>query len=161
MCWLRRSATLAPRLPVSLTHELTPAAILNDQLYIAALARRFGGVDVDALRRRNLERTLYTPADRAEARKFAPGVEYVGIYAGKPGGDPVLEVDFSNGRLSARLGGSQEWTPLIVTAGPMRYELVTPSATIVLDFEVVGRSVDRVTLDPGGAAPKRVLVRIS
>ena len=143
----------------SRTYEKTPATILDDADYIAELSRRFGPVDVDSLRRRNLIRELFTPADRAEARKFAPGVECVGRYARQSGGAPAVDVDFHAGTLSARLGGSGPWTPLTANGGPMHYLLETPAGRLTLDFEVVAGSVGRLTLDAGGTTVKLMLVR--
>jgi hypothetical protein len=143
----------------SMTYEKTPATILDDQPYIAELSRRFGPVDVESLRRRNLDRQLFTPADRAEARQFAPGAECVGTYGRQPTDAPAIEIDFRSGRLSARLGGSSSWTPLTVTASPTRYQLQAPAGSMILDFESVAGSVDRLTLDAGGGSPKVELVR--
>ena len=105
----------------SLTYEQTPETIVNDQKYIAELSRRFGAVNVEALRRRNLERGLFTAADRAEARQFAPGAEWVGSYTDERSGTPVIEIDFRNGALSARFADSKTWIPLSANGGPTRY----------------------------------------
>ena len=145
----------------SLTYERTPDAILNDQTYIDELSRRFGPVNVEALRRRNLERQLFTTADRAEARQFAPGAECVGTYAGEPGGALVIEIDFRNGALSARFADSNTWTPLVANSGSMRYRLTSPAGNVNLEFEDVAGSMDRLTLDSGDRAPRRALVRSS
>jgi len=142
----------------SLTYERTPDTILNDTAYIAELSRRFGAVDVEALRRRNLNRELYTPADRAEARQFAPGAECVGTYVKKPGDASEVEVDFKNGVLSARFATTMTWVPLSAVGGPLRYQLDTPAGPTVLEFEAVGGAVERLTLN-APASSKVVLVR--
>ena len=142
----------------SLTYERTPETILSDRPYVAELSRRFGQVDVDGLRRRNLERALFTPADRAEARQFAPGAECVGSYANQPGEAPVIEIDFRNGRLSARLGDSKTWTAL-TSSSATKYSLTTPAGIVNLEFASVLGTVNRLTLDSGGSAPARTLVR--
>jgi hypothetical protein len=143
----------------SLTYERTPEAVLNDRQYITELSARFGAIDVDALRRRNQERALFTPADRAEARQFAPGAERVGRYVAQPGEGPVIEIDFRRGVLSARLGHSTTWTPLTANEGGTSYSLPTAAGTLRLDFESVAGAEDRLILDAGGSASKRTLVR--
>lgn len=145
----------------SLTYERTPEAILNDTSYIAELSQRFGTINVDALRRRNQERALFTPADRAEARQFAAGAECVGTYAATPEGVAVIEIDFRRGVLSARLGTSTTWTPLTASGSGMSYRLPTSPGTIQLDFAKTGDSVDRLILDPGESASRSTLVRSS
>jgi hypothetical protein len=145
----------------SLTYEQTPETILSDRTYIDELSRRFGPVNVESSRRRNLERGRFTTDDRAEARRFAPGAEYVGTYAVERSGAPVIEVDFRNGALSARFADSQTWMPLIANGGSMRYRLTTPGGNVNLEFEGVADSVDRLTLDPGDPAQRRTLVRSS
>jgi hypothetical protein len=144
----------------SLTYERTPESILSDQSYIAELAGRFGSVDVEALRRRNVERVLFTPADRAEARQFAPGAEYVGTYAAKPDDGPLIEVDFRRGVLAARLGTSTTWTPLTRIGGEASFELAAPDGTTRLDFEGTAGSIDRVIFDAGREVTRRILVRM-
>ena len=142
----------------SMTYERTPDAILNDASYIAELSRRFGVVDVEALRRRNLNRELFTPADRAEARQFAPGAECVGTYARKSGDAPEVEVDFRNGGLAARFGASKIWSPLAAN-GPSRYQTDSTTGPTVLEFDDAGGSVQRLTMTVGGST-KRQLVRV-
>jgi hypothetical protein len=126
------------------------------------VSRRFGAVSVDALRRRNQNRSLYLAADIAEAHQFAPGAECVGTYAVRPGVPPVIDIDFHCGVLSARLGASTTWTPL-AARGSLNYELTTPpgmpSGMTTLRFEGAAGTVDQLTLDAGGASSE-VLVRI-
>jgi len=95
----------------SLTYEPTPDTILDDPAYLDELSRRFGPVNVEALRRRNLERQLFTTADRTEARQFAPGAACVGTYAADRRGAPVIEIDFRNGALSAPLSAVASHSP--------------------------------------------------
>jgi hypothetical protein len=118
-------------------------------------------VNVDSLRRRNLDRVLFTPVDRAEARQFAPGAECVGVYAGERGGAPVIEIDFRNGALSARFADSKIWTPLVSNGAPLRFRLTTSGRSVSLEFEAVAGSVDRLTLDADDSGPRRTLVRSS
>jgi hypothetical protein len=72
----------------SLAYERTRETILSDQGYRSELSGRVGSIDVDALRRRNQDRALFT--DRTEARQFAPGAEMVGTYVTKPGDEPTI-----------------------------------------------------------------------
>jgi hypothetical protein len=142
----------------SLVHEKTPAAILDDAPYMAELSRRFG-LDVDSLRRRNDVAPLFTAADRAEARQFAPGAEFVGTYGDAPGGLPVVEVDFRGGWLSARLPASASWVALIKDATASRYRADVPGGQVFLTFETANGTVTEALLDSGAAAPKLKLPR--
>jgi hypothetical protein len=144
----------------SLTYERTPETILNDQSYISELSGRFGAIDVEALGRRNQERALFTAADRAEARQFAPGAECVGRYAANPGDAPVIEIDFRRGVLSARLGTSTAWTPLEANGGRTSYKLPTSDGTVRLEFESIDGVVARLVLDAGGSASRSTLLRL-
>jgi hypothetical protein len=130
----------------SLTYERTPDTILDDHAYLADVSGRLGAIDVDAMRRRNQDRALFTSADRAEARQFAPGAECVGTYMKQGGDTPMLDVDFRGGILSARWAGSKEWTMLKAAGGRTKYQLVTPDGTLTLDFEVAASSAERVTV---------------
>jgi hypothetical protein len=145
----------------SLTYERTPDSILNDDAYLADVSRRLGAVDVTTLRKRNLDRALVTAADRAEARQFAPGAECVGLFTSAAGGQETIEIEFKAGTLAARMATSAAWTALASNGGPMSYRLTTETGTMQLDFERVGDSVDRLTLDRAGAGPKRLFVRSS
>jgi hypothetical protein len=143
----------------SLTYEPTPDSILSDDVYLADVSRRLGPVDVAGLRRRNLERALVTDADRAEARQFAPGAECVGVFTSVNGGPDAIAIEFKAGALAARVGASAAWTALTPNGKPMSYRLTTETGTIQLDFEDIGGSVNRLTIDRGGSELKRVFVR--
>ena len=61
--------------------------------------------------------------------------------------------------MSARLNAASVWTELTSGAGPLRYQLDSPTGRVSLDFEDVAGSVDRLTMDAGGSAPIN-LVRV-
>jgi hypothetical protein len=143
----------------SLTYEKTPSAILDDEAYMAQVSRRFA-IDVDVLRRRNDNTALFTAADRQEARQFAPGAEFVGAYSRAPGGEPVAEVDFRGGKLSARLPPAPGWVTLASAGTPTRYRVDISAQDVFVEFEVVNGTVTGVVLDPGSAQPRLKLQRL-
>ena len=138
----------------SLTYEPTPDAILNDDAYMAVLTTRFS-INPAALRTRNLERALFTAADRAEARQFAPGADCVGTYAKDANRPPAVVIDFKRGVLAARVGSSTTWTPLTAGDRPLSYR----AGGTTFEFESVAGTVRRLTLDPGESTGKTILVR--
>jgi hypothetical protein len=143
----------------SLTYEKTPTAILDSQSYAAELSRRFH-LDVDVLRKRNEDPHLYTLEDRAEARRFAPGVELVGEYAKSPDGAPLVEIDFRDGQLSAKVGSSA-WAPLTTDGTSARYRTVGADGNNVFEFDMSGGTVSGLSLTRGSDAVRTRLVRIS
>jgi hypothetical protein len=146
----------------SMTYEPVPDSIVSDQAYVDELSKRFGPIDVDGLRRRNLDRTRFTAPDRAEARQFAPGAECVGTFAAAERRDvPVIEIDFKNGVLSARWADATTWTALAAADGPMRYRLAAADGgSVTLECQRVADAVDRLVVESGGATPSRTLTRV-
>jgi hypothetical protein len=136
----------------ALVYEKTPASILEDQAYMAELSRRFA-IDAGSLRRRNDSVALFSAADRAEARQFAPGAELVGTYAGTAGGTPVVDVDFRGGRLSAKLPASSGWVTVSKDTTSDRYRADLPAQDVWLAFETVNGTVTAVVLQSGAAQP--------
>jgi hypothetical protein len=143
----------------SLTWEPVPASILDDGPYMTEMVRRFD-LNVDGLRRRNNNELLYTPADRQEARRFAPGAKFVGTYSETMDGTPVVEVDFHAGRLSARLPSAAGWVALADTAMPARYRADGPAPDVFLEFEAANGMVAGVVLDRGAGQGKLTLRRL-
>ncbi|HXB69849.1 MAG TPA: hypothetical protein VNY05_16470 [Candidatus Acidoferrales bacterium] len=141
----------------SLTWEKFPDSILDDHVYMAELSRRFG-MKVDALRRRNTDTRLFTPADRQEALKFAPGAQFVGRYATTVTDRPLAEVDFRDGRLSAKLQMAPSWVVLTNADVATRYRAEVPSQQVSIEFEVVNGTVTGLVVDPGTGQPKMRLV---
>lgn len=142
----------------SLTYEETPASVLNDAAYLAELSRRFGPNDVDSLRRRNLNRSLHSAADIAEAHRFAAGAECVGAYAGTEGGPLEIEIDFRKGVLSARGLGSKDWTEL-ASVGALTYTMTTSAGAAKLEFQQSNSVVNRLSIQLKNSDPPRMLVR--
>jgi hypothetical protein len=132
----------------SLVYEKTPASILDDTAYMADVSRRFG-LSADALRRRNDSAALFSAADRAEARQFAPGAELVGSYAVAGAAAPVVDIDFQGGKLSARLPGSRAWVALAKDDAVSRYRADVPGDNVFLVFETVNGTVTGVLLTSG------------
>jgi hypothetical protein len=143
-----------------LTYEKTPDSILDDQAYIAELSRRFG-TNVDSLRQRNNDRRLFSAADRQEALKFAPGAPFVGAYAMKKGDSPSIEIDYRDGKLSARLASSGAWVNLASDNDPNKFRLAQPSQTVIIEFEPGAGGAAGLTLDQGDGQPTIKLVRVS
>jgi len=144
----------------SLTYERTPDSILEDGEYVAELSRRVGPVDVAGLRQRNQLRALFTADDIAEARRFAPGAEYVGVYEPRAGDDTAaIEIDFQKGVLAGRQARTDAWTPLVQTGDPSRFTLSTPGGTLTLEFEDRGGSARQLTVGGGPSGPRVTLVR--
>lgn len=141
----------------SLTWEKIPDRILNDQAYMAELSRRFG-VNVAALRQRNDDIRLWTAADRQEALHFAPGAQFVGRYAPTLADSPLIEVDFHDGRLSAKLPISASWAPLSSDDVPTRYRAEVPSQQVSIEFEVANGTVTGLLLNLGPERPTARLV---
>jgi hypothetical protein len=87
-------------------------------------------VNVEALRQRNTDTRLFTPADRQEALKFAPGAQFVGRYATTVTDKPLAEIDFRDGRLSAKLPMAPSWVVLTNTDVATRYRAEVPSCLL-------------------------------
>jgi hypothetical protein len=132
-----------------LTYEPVPASILGDDAYIAELSRRFGPVNVAALRRRASDRRLFTEADRAEARQFAPGAECVGQFAATAAGSVAADIDFRNGQLSVRVAPSAEWMRLVSTTDRFHYQ-AADSQQIEVTCQVTDLVVTAIDLTRGG-----------
>jgi hypothetical protein len=143
----------------SLTLEKFPDSILDDPVYMAELSRRFG-MDVEALRWRNTDTRLFTSSDRQEALKFAPGAQFVGRYATTVVDRPLVEVDFHEGRLSAKLPMAPAWVVLTNADIATRYRAEVPSQQVSIEFEVVNGTITGLVVNPGTGQPKMTLVRI-
>jgi hypothetical protein len=78
---------------------------------MSELTRRFD-VDVEALRRRNDIERLYSEADRKEVLTFAPLRHLSGSTPSKASDQPLVQVDYRGGQLSATLPGSSTWVSL-------------------------------------------------
>jgi hypothetical protein len=142
----------------SLTYEKTPDTILDDQGYMAELARRFD-VTVDALRRRNEYTPLSTPADRRWVLSLSPGAELVGGYAAMPDGPASVEIDFRKGKLSANMASPLGWTPLTRAGATNRYRVEARPDAVYLEFEVLNGIAVGLTIDEGEGQPRTRLVR--
>jgi hypothetical protein len=145
----------------ALVYEKTPAAILDDAVYMAELSRRFG-LNAESLRRRNDVASLFTAADRAEARRFAPGAELVGRYSSSTstGGTAVLDVDFRGGLVSAKLPSATDWVTLTQDAGTSRYRGDPPAQAVSLDFTIVDGIATAVVVDAGPGRPRLTLLKV-
>jgi hypothetical protein len=128
-------------------------------VYMAELSSRFG-VNADALRKRNADPRLFTTSDREEALKFAPGAQFVGTYAATVADKPLVEIDFRDGKLSAKLPASPLWVVLANSDVAARYRAEVPSQDISIEFEVVNGTVSGLVLDPGTGHPRMALVRM-
>ena len=111
----------------ALVYEPVPASVLDDVPYVAELSRRFGPLDVNALRQRASSPELFMAADRAEARQFAPGAECVGQYGLKAAGPVAAEIDFRKGQLSLKLPSSGDWITLASTTDRFHYKTADES----------------------------------
>jgi hypothetical protein len=143
----------------SLTWEKYPDSILNDQAYMAELAQRFG-MNVENLRKRNAQPRWISPAERQENLKFAPGAQFVGTYATKLTDKPLVEVDFHEGRLAAKLPLAASWVALANAGVPTRYRSDVPSQQVSIEFEVANGAVTGLVVDPGTGQPKMRLIYI-
>jgi hypothetical protein len=141
----------------SLPWEKYPDSILDDQAYMAELAKRFG-MNVENLRKRNTETHWISPAERQENLKFAPGAQFVGGYATTATDKPLVEIDFHLGRFSAKLPMTTSWVALTNTDVPNRYRAAFPSQEVSIEFEVVNGTVIGLVVDPGTGQPKMRLV---
>lgn len=117
-------------------------------------------MNADALRKRNADPGLFTAADRQEALQFAPGAPLVGAYATTVAGAPVVEIDFRNGRLCAKLPGSTTWVALATEDGPIRFRGESPTQDLVIEFETVDGTATLLPLDSGAGHPRMKLVWI-
>jgi hypothetical protein len=133
----------------TLEYEAVPASILDDAPHIAELSRRFGPIDVAGLRRRAQDPVRFTPADRAEARQFAPGAECVGQYSEKAAGPVSAEIDFHKGHLALRLAPSADWIRLDVTTDRFHYHAAEARA-IEMSCEVDGLVATAITVTING-----------
>jgi hypothetical protein len=140
-----------------LTYEPVPASILDDEAYIAELSRRFGPIDVAALRRRASDRRLFTEADRAEARQFAPGAECVGRFAATAAGSVAADIDFRNGQLAVRLAPSTEWIRLASTTDRIHFQ-AADGQQIEVTCQVSGLVVTAIDVTQGGVTQTLVAV---
>jgi hypothetical protein len=140
-----------------LTYEPVPESILGDDAYIAELSRRFGPLNVAALRRRASDRRLFTEADRAEARQFAPGAECVGQFAATAAGPGAADIDFRNGQLSVRVAPSPEWMQLVSTTDRFHYQ-AAGSPQIGVTCQVTDLVVTAIDLTKGGVTQTLVPV---
>jgi hypothetical protein len=143
----------------SLTWEKYPDSILDDQAYMAELAKRFG-MNVENLRKRNTETRWISPAERQENLKFAPGAQFVGRYATTLTEEPLVEIDFHRGRLSAKLPMAASWVTLTNADVPTRYRAEVLSRDVSIEFEVVNGNVTGLVVDPGTGQPKMRLAYI-
>jgi hypothetical protein len=143
----------------SLTWEKIPDSILDDQAYMEELSRKFG-MNVAALRQRNTDTRLWTPADRQEALHFAPGAQFVGKYATTVADKPLVDIDFHDGRLSAKLPVTASWVALSNADVPTRYRAEVPSQQVSMEFEVANGTVTGLIVDLGTGQPNMRLVYI-